>query len=113
MRRRDFLVFVGASALALNLADHAYGAGKIWRIGVLAQDLQPGLLDAFRAGLRDLGYAEGENIAIEVCNAAGRNDRLVGMVDDLLTRKVNVILAVNTPAAQAAKKATSSVPIVM
>jgi putative tryptophan/tyrosine transport system substrate-binding protein len=83
------------------------------RIGVLAQNLQPHLLDAFRAGLGEFGYIEGENITIEVRNASGHNDRLGGLANELLARKVDVILAVNTPAAQAAKKATSTVPIVI
>src|SRR5262249_19151294 len=74
---------------------------------------QPGLLEAFRDGLRNLGYIEGKNIGIEVRNAVGHNDRLAGLVSDLLSRKVDVILAINTPAAQAAKKATSTVPIVI
>lgn len=83
------------------------------RIGVLAQDLQPGLLEDFRAGLHDLGYDEGKNITIDVRDAAGRNDRLAELVADLLRRKVDVILAVNTPAAKAAAKATKTVPIII
>jgi ABC-type uncharacterized transport system substrate-binding protein len=83
------------------------------RIGVLAQDLQPGLLETFREELQRLGYTEGRNIAIEVRNAAGRSDRLPGFVAELLRLNVGAIVAVNTPAAQAAKKATSTVPIVI
>jgi len=84
-----------------------------YRIGVLAQDLQPGLLEAFREELQRLGYTEGRNIAIEVRNAAGRSDRLPALVAELLRLNVGAIVAVNTPAAQAAKKATSTVPIVI
>jgi putative ABC transport system substrate-binding protein len=83
------------------------------RIGVLAQDLQPGLLETFRAGLHDLGYDEGRNIGIEIRDAAGRNDRLAEMVADLLRLKVDMIVAVNTPAALAAAKATSTAPIII
>ena len=83
------------------------------RIGVLAQDLQPGLLETFQDELRRLGYVEGKTIAVEVRNAAGRSDRLPALVEELLRLKVGVIVAVNTPAAQAAKKATRSVPIVI
>jgi putative ABC transport system substrate-binding protein len=112
MRRREFIKYV-AAAMLQPLAAVAQPPKRMHRVGVLAQNLQPGLLDAFRAGLRDLGYIEGENIGIEVRNAAGHNDRLVGMIDGLLSLKVDAILAVNTPAAQAAKQATSTVPIVM
>jgi putative ABC transport system substrate-binding protein len=83
------------------------------RIGVLAQDLQPGLLETFRDELRKLGYVEGAGISIEVRNAAGRNDRLPALAEELLRLRVEVIVAVNTPAVQAAKKASQTVPIVM
>ena len=83
------------------------------RIGVLAQDLQPGLLETLRDELTRLGHIEGRNMTIAVRNAAGRSDRLPAMVDELLRVKVEVIVAVNTPAAQAAKKATSTIPIVI
>jgi putative ABC transport system substrate-binding protein len=91
----------------------AQQAGPVYRIGVLAQDLQPGLLENFRAGLSDFGYAEGKNISLEVRDAEGRNDRLPGLVSDLLRLKVEVILAVNTPAAKAAKAATTTIPIII
>src|SRR5690349_14154687 len=104
MKRRIFLsTLLGAATVLSTLAARAQQARRVYRIGVLAQDLQPGLLDAFRAGLRDLGYIEGENVGIDVRNAAGKNARLAGFAEDLLSRKVDVILAVNTPAAQAAK----------
>ena len=112
MRRREFLLF-GAAAGWQPLAAAAQQPAPRHLIGVLAQNLQPGLLDAFRAGLSENGYIEGQNIALEVRNAAGYNDRLAAMADELLARKVEAILAVNTPAAQAAKKATSTVPIVI
>ena len=113
MRRREIIKVVAAMMLLRPLAGVAQQTAPMHRIGVLAQNLQPGLLDAFRDGLRDLGYIDGKNIGIEVRNAAGHNDRLAGLVNDLLSRKVDAILAINTPAAQAAKKATSTVPIVI
>jgi ABC-type uncharacterized transport system substrate-binding protein len=82
-------------------------------VGVLAQDLQPGLLDTLRSELSKLGYLENAGLSIEVRNADGQNERLKGLVQELLRVKVDVIVAVNTPAAQAAKKATETVPIVM
>ena len=61
------------------------------RIGVLAQDLQPGLLETFSDELRKLGYVEGNAISIEVRNAAGQNERLPGLAKELLQLNVEVI----------------------
>ena len=91
----------------------AHSKGRQHRVGILAQDLQPGLLETFRDELHKLGYVEGKTISIELRNAAGRNERLPELVEELLQLKVEVIVAVNTPAAQAAKKATKTVPVVM
>jgi putative ABC transport system substrate-binding protein len=114
MKRRELIVLLGSATLfAVPLVAKAQQASPPRRIGVLAQDLQPGLLDNFRAGLRDLGYDEEKNVGIEVRNAEGRNDRLLELVADLLRLKVDVILAVNTPAAKAAKEATTTVPIII
>jgi putative ABC transport system substrate-binding protein len=114
MRRRDFIALVGGAALLTTpLVAKAQQATALRRIGILAQDLQPGLLENFRAGLRDFGYVEGKNISIEVRNAAGHNDRLPELIADLLRLKVEVILAVNTPAAKVAKQATATVPIII
>jgi putative ABC transport system substrate-binding protein len=114
MNRRGFLF----GLLALGVADAplaalAQQAKSVRRIGVLAQDLQPGLLETFREELRQLGYVEGSDITIELRNAAGQNERLPILVHELLDLKVDVIVAVNTPAAQAARNATRTVPIVM
>lgn len=110
--RRRFVAAGGAFFAAAPLAQ-AQPAPPTRRVGVLAQDLQSGLLETFRDRLRRLGYVEGAGISIEVRNAAGRNDRLPGLVAELLQLKVDVIVAVNTPAAQAAKKATTTVPVVI
>ena len=82
-------------------------------IGILAQELQPGLLEAFRDELQKIGYVDGVNIKIEVRDASGHNDRLPVLAQELLATKVEVIVAVNTPAAKAVKKATQTVPVVM
>ena len=87
--------------------------GPLRTICILAQELQPGLLEAFRDELHKIGYVEGVNIKIEVRDAPGQNDRLPVLAQELLAIKVEVIVAVNTPAAQAAKKATQTVPVVM
>jgi putative tryptophan/tyrosine transport system substrate-binding protein len=111
MQRRELLILIGTATLGSGAAKAQQNNRR--RIGVLAQSLQPGLLEAFEAGLSDLGYFEGQNITIEVSNAAGHNDQLAAMAGELLARKVEVIVAINTPAALAAKRATSEIPIVI
>jgi len=112
MTRQTFILvvaFLSAAAVA-----QAQQADRVHRIGILLHDgAPPGLLEAFEEGLHDLGYVEGKNFTIEMGNAAGKSDRLSAMAAELLRRKVDVILAVNTPAAQAAKKATATIPIVI
>jgi putative tryptophan/tyrosine transport system substrate-binding protein len=110
MERRAFLA--GAAALlAVPLAAGAQPAGKVYRIGVLSPEVPPpGLLEGFQEGLRELGYAEGKNVAFESRHAEGKNERLAALADELVRLKVDVILTVNTPAAQAAK---ATIPIVM
>ena len=110
LSRRSFLV---AALLAAPAAVRAQRAKSAREIGVLAQELQPGLLETFRDELRKLGYVEGSDIRIELRNAAGRNERLPALVEELLRLDVDVIVAINTPAARAAKNATRTVPIVM
>jgi len=113
MRRREFIMLVGGMVASWPPIASAQRAGPVHRIGVLAQDLQPGLLETFRDQLHKLGYIEGRTISIELRNASGQSERLPALVDDLLRLKVDVIVAVNTPAAKAAKKATTTVPIVI
>ena len=110
LSRRTFLI--GTLIIAVP---YPLGAQQkqVHRIGILAQDLQPGLLETFRDELHKLGYVEGSGISIDLRNAAGRNERLPELVEELLRLKVEVIVAVNTPAAQAAKNATKTVPVVI
>jgi putative ABC transport system substrate-binding protein len=103
------VALLGAAVIA-----QAQPAPQGHRIGVLLHNgAPPGLLEGFREGLHELGYREGQNIALEVRDAAGQNARLSALVEELLRLKVDVILAVNTPAAQAAQKATATVPVVI
>src|SRR5262245_16949502 len=114
MDRRTFITMVGGTILATPFAAEAQEVGKIRRLGVLLYDgVPPGLIEAFREGLRELGYAEGKNMAIELRDAGGKNERLSTLADELVQLKVEVILAVNTPSAHAAKKATKTIPIVI
>ena len=110
--RRFLLLFCGTMASS-GLRVYAKQPEALRTIGILAQELQPGLLEAFRDELQKIGYVDGVNIEIEVRDASGQNDRLPVLAQELLATKVEVIVAVNTPAAKAAKKATQTVPVVM
>jgi putative tryptophan/tyrosine transport system substrate-binding protein len=117
MDRRAFLA--GAAALlAAPLAAEAQPAGTVPRIGVLSPSApsDPRMqrrLEAFQQGLRELGYVEGRNIAIESRWAEGRYDRLPALAAELVRLKVNVILTMAPPPTKAAKDATTTIPIVM
>jgi putative ABC transport system substrate-binding protein len=102
-------------ALGLCLAPLAADAqqpGKAYRIGVLATTHWPPF-ESFRAGLRELGYSEGQNMAIEYRWAEQRTTLFPDLAADLVRLQVDVIVTWGTPAAQAAKTATSTIPIVM
>src|ERR1043165_8153532 len=96
------------------LASDAQPPATVPRIGVLLHDgTPPGFLAALRAGLQDLGYFEGKNIALELRNAEGKNERLSALADELVRLGVDLLLALNTPAAIAAKKATARSPLAL
>src|SRR5580704_7102534 len=114
MRRRRFIQGIAAFA-AWPVAAWAQQPGATPVIGLLdlrSSDAQSDLLQAFRQGLKDTGYAEGENIAIEYRSAQNQIDRLPAIAVDLVRRKVAVIVAGTTSAAFAAKAATATIPIV-
>src|SRR6266481_2089022 len=108
--RRTFLAGTGAVLLAVPLA----AEGQVPRIGFLfygASGPSPEL-DAFRQGLRDLGYIEGQSITIEYRFANGQVGRLPELATELVRLKLDVIVTPGTPASMAAKKATNTIPIV-
>jgi ABC-type uncharacterized transport system substrate-binding protein len=114
--RRRFLLTSLAWTLATPLAAGAPQAGKVWRIGVLeatSPSLNTTNLDAFRQGLRELGYVEGRNFVIEYRSADGRPERFPSLASELVRLRVDLIVTRGTPAVLAAKKATGSIPIVM
>jgi ABC-type uncharacterized transport system substrate-binding protein len=114
MERRAFLGTLAGGLLAAPLAAGAQQAGKVPRIGFLfSGDSGPAReVDTFRQGLRDLGYIEGQNIAIEYRFAGGQVERLPELAAELVRLKLDVIVAPYTPPALAAKRATSTIPIV-
>jgi putative ABC transport system substrate-binding protein len=99
---------------ATPLAAEAQQAAKIVRIGWLGLNLAsaPHLPETFRQGLRDLGYVEGRNLVIEYRDAEGKSERLPALAAELVALKVDVILALGTLQALAAKQATRTLPIV-
>src|ERR1700720_2219071 len=112
MRRRDFITLVGGTA-AWPLTARAQQP-KVWRIGFLAPvPPTPVMLSAFRDGLRGRGYVEGQNLSIDVRWPQGSFDQDPSVVTELVTSNVDVIVAWATPATIAARRATSTIPIVM
>ena len=116
MRRREFLGALGGAAAAWPLGARAQQAAKVWRIGMLETivvGLNAANLDAFRKGLRELGYIEGQNLAIDYRSADGRSERFPELASELVRLKVDVIVTRGTPAVLAAKEATATIPVVM
>jgi len=115
MDRRTFIGSLAGSLLAAPLAGQAQQVAKVPRIGFLATNLasSPHLPEAFRQGLRDLGYVEDRTVVIEYRDAEGKLERLPALVTELVALKVDVIVAPGTPAALAAQQATRTLPIVI
>ena len=116
MDRRAFIAVVGGSIIAGRFAVEAQQP-KVARLGYLVTGSleSPEVRarrDAFRTGLRDLGYVEGQDIVIEYPGADGKIERLLGLATELTRLKVDLIMAVATPAARAAQQATTTIPIV-
>ena len=114
MRRREFITLLGSAAAAWPRAAGA-GAGAVPTVGYVTSDLnaQTLVLDAFRRGLKEGGFVEGQNVAIEYRSAENEYDRFPSLLDDLIRRQVAVIMVVgSTRAALDAKAATTTIPIV-
>jgi putative tryptophan/tyrosine transport system substrate-binding protein len=115
-RRRDFITLLGGAA-AWPIAARAQQAGKVPRIGYMVMgSLQSPdthtFRDAFRHGLRERGYVEGQNVTIEYRAADGELARFPELARELVRLNPDLIFAPNTPAARAAKQATTTIPIV-
>jgi putative ABC transport system substrate-binding protein len=114
MRRREFIVFLGGAAVARPFEARAQQA-SLPRIGVLLVGLSPDSKAAqhFRRGLRDAGYFEGRNVLIEWRYAKGDYEKVQAFVDEFIQIKVNVMVMDSTIGTELAKRATSTIPIVM
>ena len=118
MKRREFISLLGGAAIAWPLAARAQQATKMPRIGILSPgrsdlpDPTLNMLNAFLQGLHELGYTEGQNLAIERRYADGSSDRLRELAAELVRRKPDIIVAFSTTAARPAKQATGTIPIV-
>jgi putative tryptophan/tyrosine transport system substrate-binding protein len=116
MRRRNFIALLSGAA-AWPLAARAQQAARAARVGYLVtgsveSPVYRPTIDAFRQGLSQLGYREGQNIVIEFREAHGQPERFAMLATELVRRDVDLIVAPNTPAARAARQATTTIPIV-
>jgi ABC-type uncharacterized transport system substrate-binding protein len=116
MNRRRFFGIVAGALLAVPLANEAQQAAKLWRIGYLSggtrdtDDTPPASL---RQALQELGYSEGKNVIYASRWAEGRRDELPQLAAELVALRVDLIITFGSPAAAAAKEASSTIPIVM
>src|SRR5215831_7433097 len=116
LNRRAFITLLGGGAAAAwPLAAHAQQSGRIARIGYLstANPRSASNFAAFEQRLRELGYMDGQNIVIEYRDAEGDVDRLRDLAAELVRLDVNVIVTTTDPATRAAKRATTTIPILM
>jgi putative ABC transport system substrate-binding protein len=119
MKRREFITLLGGAAMARPLVARAQqSSGKVWRVAFLLpgswdNPADQTLFDAFREELKKLGYVEGKNLIINRRGAEGHNERLVSLMSELIALGPDAIVAVAVPATAAAKRATSTTPIVM
>ena len=113
MKRRLIEVLLLALVALSPTVSVGEPATKVYHIGFLQPDARDFLFDAFRDGLRDLGYIEGKNIVIEPRWASGHYDQVPALADELVRMNVDIIVTSATPGALAAKRATNTIPIVI
>src|SRR5215470_12959356 len=117
MRRIGLAVVVALGLTLASLVAEAQQTGTVWRIGVLSFTRFSGddsqRIEAFRQGLRDLGYVEGHNLVIEYRYSDGKDEAFPALAAELVRSRVSVIATYGTKATRAAQQATSSTPVVM
>ena len=112
IRRRDFITLIGGAAAAWPIAAGAQQPVRVKRIGLMA-NLQLRPIEGFRNRLRELGYIEGQNLIVEYRFAEGSEERYSDFAAELVALPVDLIVTWGTPAAFAAKRATTTIPIVL
>jgi putative tryptophan/tyrosine transport system substrate-binding protein len=112
MKRRQLIAFVGGAVAAWSLAARAQPVGKMWRIAFIAHTPESYYEPLFE-DLRELGYMEGQNIIIERRYAEGNPERFTEFAAEMVRLKADLIITITTPAALAAKNATTTIPIVI
>src|SRR4051812_15340135 len=113
MNRRELITLLGGAAVAWPFVAFAQKSARVWRIGWLSSG--SGLGDSTRAflrGMRERGYIEGQNLAIEYRWAGGNDAQLDRFATELVRNRVDLIVTSGTPATLAAKHATRTVPII-
>ena len=110
MKRREFITLLGSAAASWPLGAHAQQSAKIWLIGVITHNAK--YLNLLFGWLRKLGYVEGQNIIVERRYAEGNAGRFQEFAEEMVRLKADLIVVITTPAALAAKKATTTIPIV-
>jgi putative tryptophan/tyrosine transport system substrate-binding protein len=111
--RRELLAALGGAAAAWPLAARAQQAAKVVRLGYLAPARLPNLIEALLAGLRDFGYVEGQNLAIEYRFALGQTKSYDELAQELVSLDPAAIVLTGTPAALALKRQTTTIPIIL
>src|SRR5262249_55839439 len=113
MRRIGLAVVLSGSILLAALAAEGQQTEKVYRVGILALVRSPALEEVARRSLRELGYVEGRNLVLEWRFSEGSSERFADFAAEFVRLNVDLVVAVGNPAAQAAKKATNTIPIVM
>ena len=113
MNRRDFLLLAGVIAMAWNPASAEVKIPRIGFIQTGSRQENHSLLDAFRAGLSALGWTEGNNIVVLDRWAEDRTDQLPAIVKELIGSDVTILVTAGTPATLAARRASTTIPIVL
>jgi putative ABC transport system substrate-binding protein len=113
MRRIGLAVVLALSLALLPLGVEGQQTGKVYRVGILTLARRPLLEEAALRSLRELGYVEGRNLVLEWRSSEGSNERFADFAAEFVRLNVDLMVAVGNPAAQAAKKATNTIPIVM
>jgi len=112
LRRREFITLLGGTMAVWPLAARAQQAGKMWRIGYITHAPNP-VYEALFERLRELGYVEGQNTIIERRYAQGKAEKFQEFAAEMVRLKADLIITLTTPAALAAKNATTTIPIVI